>query len=483
MSPHQAARRLAPGPTPAVRSLNPRRGPARPRGAMPSTSDALDLSPVPDGVGGASVALPPGTAHARLHGPALRALDVRADAALRVLDLRDCAPGVHLTLEGTGPIERILLPPGVGAVLNLALAGVGESLTLDGPVKTLSAIWPSARARGGERCVEVSTRRAPPLQGVRLGPLTSPRDERVESVEAWVVVGGRLEREAFDAGAPSHLWLVECSAPDGLAFSAPLGRLELCDVEIPSLVFPSAAKVRIRPCGQLAQISGHTPHLVLRGGAAIDELVIEGDIDEADLLDVHCRTLRVLGCRRLRLERVEGIRDLHALGVASALDLRTQGPTPEIAGRVRQRVHAPTPPEIEAQFVHGSEAGREAMLAWARRCKRPGDLQTALRELREARRRAARLGLARLVQMVDQQLAIALQRSGKPEAALALLDATLVRDGAAMSPCDRADLLTNVGWVSLLARDARASAPSAAAAEPAKDAKDAKDAKGNFDRR
>jgi Holliday junction resolvasome RuvABC endonuclease subunit len=62
--------------------------------------------------------------------------------------------------------------------------------------------------------------------------------------------------------------------------------------------------------------------------------------------------------------------------------------------------------------------------------------------------------------MVDQQLAIALQRSGRNREALALLDAIRARDGATMSACDRADLLTNLGWVALLAREARADAAS-----------------------
>jgi hypothetical protein len=339
-------------------------------------SPPLVLTPAPDGAGGALVTLPPGTSHARIVGSGLSAIELRANAPLRVLDLRECAEGLHFTFEAEGPLERVILPPGRGACLVVRLASAEVGTVFEGPVRSFSLAWPSSREAGRERGIAWSSKSHAVLQGLQLGPSSSPPED---GVEAWIAVGGRLDRSTLDVVDATALWLLECVAPEGVVVTAPLTRLDLIDVDTPSLTFATADRVRIRPCRELSRVSGHTPLLLLREGAPIGELVIEGQVEQADLLDVHCATLRILGCSRLRLEKASGIRRLETLSDARSLDLRTQGPSPELVGDVRQRVVAPTPQQIEQQFVQGSAMGRDAMIAWAVGCGSPNDLETALR--------------------------------------------------------------------------------------------------------
>ncbi|MGZ3451954.1 MAG: CHAT domain-containing protein [Polyangiales bacterium] len=87
-----------------------------------------------------------------------------------------------------------------------------------------------------------------------------------------------------------------------------------------------------------------------------------------------------------------------------------------------------------------------------------GDLRSAIHDLRDARARSERLTLAKLVSLSEQALALALSRSGKGNEALTLLQGSLARDKETLTACASADLSTNIGWVSLLMRDAETAA-------------------------
>ena len=76
--------------------------------------------------------LPPGTSHARIVGSGLSAIELRANAPLRVLDLRECAEGLHFTFEAEGPLERVILPPGRGACLVVRLASAEVGTVFEG---------------------------------------------------------------------------------------------------------------------------------------------------------------------------------------------------------------------------------------------------------------------------------------------------------------------------------------------------------------
>lgn len=78
-----------------------------------------------------------------------------------------------------------------------------------------------------------------------------------------------------------------------------------------------------------------------------------------------------------------------------------------------------------------------------------GDVRTAMRLLGEARERAGRLGLARLSWSVRNEWALSLERSGRRSEALAeLSDLAATRDPA-ITACDRANALLNVGFATL----------------------------------
>jgi tetratricopeptide (TPR) repeat protein len=83
-----------------------------------------------------------------------------------------------------------------------------------------------------------------------------------------------------------------------------------------------------------------------------------------------------------------------------------------------------------------------------------GDLGSALQRFTEAELLAERLGIGRLHRAVQQVLATTLQALGRDAESLALLEKLREGMDADASPCDKADLLTNIGWGLLLAREA-----------------------------
>ncbi|WP_163988264.1 CHAT domain-containing protein [Pyxidicoccus caerfyrddinensis] len=99
-------------------------------------------------------------------------------------------------------------------------------------------------------------------------------------------------------------------------------------------------------------------------------------------------------------------------------------------------------PEGSAHFAY-----HEGLLALE-----SGDPGTALRHFTEAALLAERLGIGRLQRAVRQVLATTLQSLGRDAESLALLEVLRAETGT--SDCERADLLTNIGWGLLLAREA-----------------------------
>ncbi len=356
--------------------------------------DPFIAPPVPDRLGTAALELPAGVRDARVVSPALYALDLTTHPELEALDLRGCGPGLRLTLQAHAALRAVRLPTGASVVF-LTVDGCGP-LTFEGTLKTLDASW--TNARGAARALAAAPRRGEVLRGLHLGPIGSTP---ATGIDAWVVTGGALADGALDACAARHLWLFDCAAPDGVEVRRPLELLALHHVETTRLRFLEARKVRVKPCGALAAVAGSTPHLLLRDGARIDTLTIEGLVDEADLLGVRCRTLRAPGCRALRLSRAEDIVTVHVLGAdapvpdraravsavpgraqaVSPVTVRCEGACPDVRGDHRRTVRVYTPREIEHQFFEGGVAGRDAMFAWATRCTRPADVETALRVL------------------------------------------------------------------------------------------------------
>ncbi|HEY2511887.1 MAG TPA: CHAT domain-containing protein, partial [Polyangiaceae bacterium] len=82
-----------------------------------------------------------------------------------------------------------------------------------------------------------------------------------------------------------------------------------------------------------------------------------------------------------------------------------------------------------------------------------GDLRGALRKARAAEARAARLGADSLRSMALQAVAAALVELGRREEALETVRVALRPGGPSLSDCDRADLLTNLGWWALVGAD------------------------------
>jgi tetratricopeptide (TPR) repeat protein len=94
-----------------------------------------------------------------------------------------------------------------------------------------------------------------------------------------------------------------------------------------------------------------------------------------------------------------------------------------------------------ADSIHG-----EGLLAWA-----TGDLRTAVRREREAEARFARLGVERRRRAVALTLGLRLQELGRYADSIETFRALLASPDAA--PCEKADLLNDVGWSAVQARE------------------------------
>lgn len=371
------------------------------------------LVPVLDGAGVALVRVPGDAVHARLDAPDHDVFEVDVEDGVRSLDLRGLSSeaSLRLVVRCTTSLERLDLPRGEGTRLTLVFTFPERQIRcadLDdgrqpgspspvaanrGSDSANAFVWPSERGLavqgrlasfdlawpgpdGAMRGVEWRARNRKRLEGLQIGPLGA---EPCCGLDGWVVIGGTLARKPFAHPTP-FLWIVDAQAPAGIAFSDDrLEWVELSRVATPSLAFGEIGRLWIRPCAGLERVSGDTPRLLLRQIGAVERLELEGSIGEADLIDVRCRTLTLLGCSRLRLERVRGLERLESLSHGETLCLETHGATPELVGQVRVRVRTPTPRDIDAQFEGCGVRGKMAMLGWADEIREGRDIETALR--------------------------------------------------------------------------------------------------------
>ena len=340
------------------------------------TPDTVYLSPTPDGAHGARVKLPPGTARAVIRGGGLQAVDVEADAGLTELDLTSCGGGLFVTLQGASSIQRICVPPsGKGAVFFMELSELRSPLRIEGAVQALDVTCRDERGRPALVRVDVKDE---VFHGAWLGASGAPLD-----MDAGLVAlcGGKVDGGWLSQATSARaVVLSRCAAPQGLTSPCALRQLVLTDVETPSLAFLSTKLVRLERCNTLASISGHAERLVIRDGMKVKELTITGHVGEADVAGAHCKILRIPAVQALVLHSDE-VEVLHTLATAETLVTVRGGRAPQVKGRQKLAVRPLTPADIEREFLHGTESGREGMLAWARGCKRNGELWLALQVL------------------------------------------------------------------------------------------------------
>jgi CHAT domain-containing protein len=372
--------------------------------------------------------------------------------------LRRCAfASVLLAAASSGcrprrPLAAAPLPPGVEvsgcAALMTAREGAQEDVRCElAADRTLRLILRGPATAGWSVATE-----AGPIAGVERTALgedpQGPQLERGERLRVSVPASATMVRLWFDATRVAAPWTLSITtarpvaAIDEARAMRDAGRADAAEATLSRFLTTATGEDRARASSLHARLA-----------------LAAGRIDDA-----IPRFREAIALHRAAGRRSDEVDDTLALSYLLVQHARRFGEARAVLA------------ELDARSAPGARGARDALRDYPDgRARRPyyagaialetGDLEGAIRELREARGRAERLGLARLVQMVDQQLAIALQRSGRNGAALALLDAMLARDGAAMSACDRADLLTNVGWVSLLAREARAGEASGAPAD------------------
>ncbi len=343
-----------------------------------SDQPRVELSPAPDRSGGARVELADEVSVAVVSNPRLRAVDVVAGCRLKVLDLSGCAPGLFVSLIGAENVERIIVPQGgAGAVLFMVLGQLSPPLRVEGSVQMIDATCRDSLQRPG--AVKLDCERMGPFEGVWLGTgdVRPPSD-----LAAMVVSGGTLTTEWLsEASSLSTLVLDRCEV-DELQTPLSLRSVVLTKVGIRTLRFASAELVRMDECPVIEKIAGQVQRLVMRGGAKVSLLSVDGHVGEADLMSVRCRTLRIPAVSRLLISGEHQIRNVQTMAGAG-IEV-SGGRAPSFANSGGASVRPLTPADIEREFVSGSEAGRAGMVAWARKCRKPSEYWLALQVMSSA---------------------------------------------------------------------------------------------------
>jgi hypothetical protein len=358
----------------------------------------------------------------------MRRWTARADAVLSVLSVLSVFAAALALAAACRPA-----PP--AAALAVEYAGCAEVLR-DGPVCLLAA---DAAGKGGRLILWLP--RSDLAAGARAGPGREPVDELDLRLD-----GRRLDPRRVPAGEGERL---ELDLP------ASGGRLVVRRVTARG---EEAWSLRLAPRSPEPPWLRDAMRLAKSGRA--------GDLPRArDLLAAHLDGAppalrpRVLGAlarlpadepQEARLARAMAAR--HAAGQmlgeafdAAALAHR-RAEALDLAGAEQALAAAALPPTApaEALVAAGYERGVIARQA--------GDVRTALREIRAAAERAARLGLGRFRVAAEHERALLLRDLGRlaeGEAVLARLD----RESPTSDPCEIQDRSANRGWGRLLARE------------------------------
>jgi cellulose synthase operon protein C len=197
--------------------------------------------------------------------------------------------------------------------------------------------------------------------------------------------------------------------------------------------------------------------LKTRGDHAGVSAIVQPHIEDADA-SVRARALGLLARAELALGRIED----------AATHFRRSMKDAETAGRISDAVDD----GLALSFMF-SRAARwaEARVELARvepmsrgypdgRARLPyyralasfafGDIRASMRELDAARLLAERLGLVRLVWNIRNERALALERWGRRDEAIAELTSLLARPDEAISACDRATASFNLGFATMV---------------------------------
>jgi|GEM_PF-5137671 len=338
--------------------------------------------PRPDGGGGATARLPANQRVATIAGDDLRAVDVVASEALRVLDVADCAPGVHVRLIGGGVPELLLAPSqGDGLVLHASLHGSPAELLITGLVDTVTLSW---LGDGGERELRISPRGGKrPFRGAFIGHAGRLPD--LVDAELVALVGGRPDPNDLRDLAPRQLHLVDVDGAAELNLAFSLDGLLLCRTAIASLKAPSVGYLRTERCPALATIDADGEHATLIDTGHGDRLDVLGRWACMELRRIHAAAIRVPTVKRLRIREAGGLQCIQTLSIgASQTPIRVDvdGPqAPRLRGTGELQLRPMTGADIQAAFAGGPDASGDGMVRWAEGCTDPGELWLALEVL------------------------------------------------------------------------------------------------------
>ena len=354
----------------------------------PNKPTAFTCAPTPCDAGGAVVRIPHGTTHAVIEGPSLRAVDILCDDALRILDVRDCRPGVHVTFVLESNLDQLLLPDdGPGAVLHLQIATTQRPFFVDGAIDHFDAAWLEADETSSNFNYKTH-RRDTAAAGGYVGPPDGGWQRNNLTPDVLVLVGGAVSKALLsNLGDRTRFMLLhDCTATEGVHLTGHVQELAIRASTLSEFTVDSAQRISMQDCNDLARIQGDIAHLAIRGGGAVDTLRIDGYVGNADIAGVACQQLEIPAVRRMKMRDVDNLERVITLGAGAAdgwsPDIRVRGRhAPAIEGNHRGQLQPLTADDIYEVFVHGTPIARAGMIRWASQCEDPTHFWLALRVL------------------------------------------------------------------------------------------------------
>lgn len=253
-------------------------------------------------------------------------------------------------------------------------------------------------------------------------------------------------------------------------------------VEVQRVAIDGGQQLRVSvPAGaEVLRIEGVDPPWTEAFELRFDRERVPAVVSEAHALAFENKPVEGLELLRVGLEQLEGLERLAALQMLRRL-LATVDPdealqqteaTAELAralGRKRDFADCAASASV-IEVSRGNLVGARRWVqelesvatelpearVWARYysgvlASRTGDLNHSIRALEQARRLARRLGMARELSMIEEQLATALAELGRGDEALLVAREILLRvDDPELTCSDRARALGNVAWTNLL---------------------------------
>jgi hypothetical protein len=358
-------------------------------GAVTTTTVAID------GLGGVLLAVQPGISSVRLSSPRLRFVDIVSGPDLRVLDLVDTAPGMHLTVNEAPRLAEIAVPSeGAGLTLHLCQLSGAPQVRVTGAVAQIDVAWWSPAPLGGPPSVDTKPQTAlvaggrhntEPGHDAYIGPYPSVWPD----VEWVMLLGGAYP---VTLQVPDDVRCQTLSVQDGgplttLEVGLPLAALELraCPNLSALTMLRPTCKVRVADCRALAEVRGSGQVLTVGQNSGAAALTVSGSWHVLNLSASSVRELVAPAIVEVNLTLCSVLRKVVMLA-GSRLQVAQVPYLQEISGPARVAVDPRSALGALREAVKCDHDLREALFADIRLVRGTNQLLRALLVLAELAR-------------------------------------------------------------------------------------------------